>query len=150
MPGVPKPGSVGVRVWNAVTAVNTALYRRSAGRLGGRWKRRNPILLLEHEGRRSGKRRTTPLVYLRDGGAYVVVGSRGGSDHDPAWLHNLRANPHATIQVGAERHDVVASVAAPPERERLWPTLTESNPDYAVYERRTEREIPVVLLRPAP
>ena len=131
-----------------MTSANAALYRRSGGKLGGRWKRRNPILLLEHEGRRSGKRRTTPLVYLRDGDDYVVVGSRGGSDHDPAWLHNLRAKPHATIQVGAERRHVVASVASPSERARLWPKLVEANPDYATYERRTERELPVVLLRP--
>ena len=147
MPSVPKPGSVGLRAWNVVTGLNTRAYRLSGGRVGGRWKGRNPILLLEHVGRKSGQTRTTPLVYLEDGDDYVVVASRGGSEDNPAWLHNLRANPHATVQIGAERRAVEARVADAEERARLWPRLVEFNPDYGAYQKRTEREIPVVLLR---
>jgi deazaflavin-dependent oxidoreductase (nitroreductase family) len=146
--GVPRPGSLGLRVWNAITTVNTVAYRRTGGRLGGRWKRRNPILLLEHTGRRSGQRRTTPLVYTRDGDDLVVVASRGGSEANPAWFHTLRANPSARVQLGRERLDVAARVADPAERERLWPKLVKANPDYGTYEKRTSREVPVVILRP--
>ena len=136
-------------MWNAVTGANVLAYRLSGGRVGGRWKRRNPILLLEHEGRRSGKRRTTPLVYMRDGDDLVVVASRGGSESQPAWFHNLRANPRARAQVGRERMSVTAHVADQEQRARLWPRLVAENPDLEMYQSRTTREIPVVVLRPS-
>jgi len=148
MPGVPHSGSIGLRVWNAITAANVAAYRLSGGRVGGKWKRRNPILLLEHVGRRSGERRTTPIVYTRHGDDLLLVASRGGSDRNPSWLHNLRVNPDTSVQVGRELMDVTARIASAEERETLWPLLAEANPDYAAYQERTDREIPIVVLSP--
>jgi deazaflavin-dependent oxidoreductase (nitroreductase family) len=148
MPSVPNSGSVGLRVWNAITGANVAAYRLTGGRVGGRWKRRNPILLLEHVGRRSGERRTTPLVYTTHGDDLLLVASRGGSDRNPGWLHNLRANPDTSVRVGRERRDITARVASAEERETMWPLLVEANPDYATYEEQTDREIPVVVLSP--
>jgi deazaflavin-dependent oxidoreductase (nitroreductase family) len=138
-----------MRLWNALTGANVTAYRLTGGRLGGRWKMRNPILLLDHRGARSGKVRTAPLAYMRDGDDLVVVASRGGSDSNPAWLHNLRANPEVEVQVGSERYTVVASEVDAQERARLWPRLVEENPDYASYQRKTDREIPVIVLRRA-
>ena len=148
MPEVPRSGSIGLKVWNAITAANVAAYRASGGRVGGKWKRRNPILLLDHVGKRSGARRTSPLVYTEHGDDMLLVASRGGSDKHPGWFHNLSANPETTVQVGRRRLDVTARVASPDERARLWPLLTEANPDYAAYQERTERDIPVIVLSP--
>jgi deazaflavin-dependent oxidoreductase (nitroreductase family) len=147
-PPVPPPGSLRLRAVNLLTELNTALYRLSGGRVGGSLKGA-PVLLLEHVGRRSGKRRTTPLLYLRDGENLVLVASRGGSDAQPAWWLNLRAAGRATVQIGRRRFAVSAREATPEERARLWPKLVEMYPDYAAYQRRTSRQIPVVILRPA-
>ena len=148
MPEVPGSGTVGLRIWNGITAANVAAYRLSGGRLGGKWKRRNPVLLVDHVGKRSGRRRTTPLVYTEHGDDLLLVASRGGSDKHPGWFHNLRANPETTVQVGTRRVDVTARVADPEERARLWPVVCEANPDYAAYQRRTDRDIPVIVLSP--
>jgi deazaflavin-dependent oxidoreductase (nitroreductase family) len=148
MPEVPRSGSIGLKVWNGVTAANVAMYRMSGGRIGGKWKRRNPILLLDHVGARSGTRRTTPLVYTPRGDDLLLVASRGGSSAHPGWFHNLRAHPHVTVHVGRRRLEVTARVAAPDERTELWPMLCGENPDYATYQRQTDREIPVVVLSP--
>jgi F420H(2)-dependent quinone reductase len=147
-PPVPKPGSLGLKALNLLTAVNVLLYRSTGGRLGGKMAGA-PVLLLDHVGRKSGTRRTTPLLYLADGDDLVIVGSRGGSDATPAWWLNLQANPSTTVQVGHARRRVVARQAAADERARLWPELTAMYPDYDVYQGRTEREIPVIVLSPA-
>jgi deazaflavin-dependent oxidoreductase (nitroreductase family) len=105
-----------------------------------------PILLLTTTGRKTGRVRTTPLLYLRDGDDYVVIASYGGSDEDPQWWRNLRANPRAEIQVWSETIPVRARAAQGGERARLWRTITSRYPIYSAYERRTRREIPVVLL----
>jgi deazaflavin-dependent oxidoreductase (nitroreductase family) len=125
-----------------------AVYRASGGRLGGRWFRA-PILLLEHVGRRSGKRRATPLLYLDDHPDLVIVASRGGSKAPPAWWLNLESNPSTAVQVGSERREVVARTATAEEKRRLWPRLVDLHPDYETYQRRTDRDIPVVILSPA-
>jgi F420H(2)-dependent quinone reductase len=104
------------------------------------------ILLLDHVGRKSGKRRTSPLLYIADGDDLVIVASKGGSAKHPLWWLNLRANPETTVQVGGERRRVRAREATDAERERLWPRLTKVWPDYDRYQRRTERKIPVVIL----
>jgi deazaflavin-dependent oxidoreductase (nitroreductase family) len=131
-----------------MTGANVALYRRTGGRLGGKVSGA-PVLLLDHVGRRSGQARTSPVLYLEDGPDLVVVASRGGSDATPAWWLNLKANPDTTVQVGSERRRVVARQATPDQKTRLWPRLVDMYPAYAVYQRRTEREIPVVILSPA-
>ena len=150
MPEVPRSGSVGLRIWNAITAANVALYRASGGRIGAKWKFRNPILLLEHVGARSGTRRTSPLVYTPHEDDLLLVASRGGSSKHPGWFHNLRAHPEVTVQVGRRKLDVTARVATREERAEVWPMLCEENPDYAAYQKRTDREIPVIVLSSRP
>jgi deazaflavin-dependent oxidoreductase (nitroreductase family) len=129
--------------------VNVTLYRRSGGRLGNSLKGA-PILLLDHVGRKSGRARTAPLLYMRDGDDLVIVASRGGSDATPAWWLNLQANPTTTVQIGSECRRVLAREASAEEKGALWPRLVEMYGDYEIYQRRTKREIPVVILSPAP
>ncbi|TMK42339.1 MAG: nitroreductase family deazaflavin-dependent oxidoreductase [Actinobacteria bacterium] len=148
-PPFPPPGTLRLKLVNSLSSANVALYRLTGGRLGGKVSGA-PVLLLDHVGRKSGKSRTTPVLYLEDGSDLVVVGSRGGSDDPPSWWLNLKANPATTIQVGSRRLDVVARQASGEEKQRLWPRLVEMYSDYAVYARRTEREIPVIILSPAP
>lgn len=133
---------------NLFTGATVKAYRLTGGRVGGKMTGA-PVLLLDHVGRKSGKHRTTPLIYLAEGDDLAIVASRGGSDATPAWWLNLQASPATTVQVGRERRDVVARQATPEERARLWPGLTAIYPDYDVYETRTEREIPVIVLAPA-
>ncbi|MCL2769567.1 MAG: nitroreductase family deazaflavin-dependent oxidoreductase [Solirubrobacterales bacterium] len=147
-PPVPKPGSLGLKALNVMTGVNVALYRLTGGRLGGRMAGA-PVLLLEHVGRKSGRHRTTPLLYMTDGEDLVIVGSRGGSHATPAWWLNLQASPATTVQVGRERRSVLARQASHEERAQLWPGLVAMYSDYDVYQRRTQREIPVIVLNPA-
>lgn len=93
--------------------------------------------------------RTTPLAYLADGEDVVLVASKGGHPRNPAWFHNLMANPETTVQVGGEVLQVRARIATPEERERLWPLAEEAWPGYRTYQKRSQgREIPVVVLEP--
>jgi len=123
-------------------------YRLSGGLIGGRVGDL-PILLLTTTGRKSGRKRTTPLVYLRDGENMVVIASNGGSDQHPAWWLNLRENPTAEVLVGSGLKTVIAEKATGDERERLWRDVVELYHGYDEYRRMTHREIPVVVLRPA-
>ena len=128
-------------------ALHRVLYRLSGGRIGARvWDL--PVVLLTTTGRHTGKKRTVPLCSLRSGDDVVVIGSYGGLDQPPAWWLNLQANPHAELTAGHEARDVTARNAAPDERGRLWAELTARAPGYLEYERRTSREIPVVILQP--
>jgi deazaflavin-dependent oxidoreductase (nitroreductase family) len=127
---------------------HTAVYRRSGGRIGHRLPGLPPMLLLDHVGARSGTRRTSPLVYARDGVNVILVASKGGFPKNPAWLHNLEANPDTTIQIGSEHKDVRARVATAEERGHLWPLVVGVYGGYEEYQRRTEREIPLVVLEP--
>jgi deazaflavin-dependent oxidoreductase (nitroreductase family) len=135
-------------LWTLFTDFHTLAYRATGGRFGHRMPGAPPMLLLDHVGAKSGKRRTAPLGYIRDGDAYVVIASKGGHPRNPAWVHNLLANPDTTMQAGGRRLDVHARVATPEERERLWPRAVEAYGGYAGYQRRTEREIPLVILEP--
>jgi deazaflavin-dependent oxidoreductase (nitroreductase family) len=148
-PPIPPPGTLRAKVVNGFTSANVILYRRSGGRFGNTLKGA-PILLLDHVGRKSGQTRTAPVLYLRDGEDLVLVASRGGSDAMPAWWLNLQANPATTVQVGSERRRVLARQASAQEKAALWPRLVEMYGDFEIYQRRTEREIPVVILSPAP
>ena len=129
-------------------AVHTAAYRATRGAVGHRFPFAPPMLLLDHVGARSKRRRTTPLVYVRDGEKLVLVASKGGHPQNPGWFHNLRANPDTTVQVGSRRRPVRARVARAPERRRLWPKVVDAYRPYADYQRRTAREIPLVILEP--
>jgi deazaflavin-dependent oxidoreductase (nitroreductase family) len=130
--------------------VHTFLYQRTGGRLGhtlpgvpGR------MLLLDHVGAKSGTKRTSPLLYVRDGEDLVVVASKGGFPKNPAWFHNLLANPDTTVQVGSERRPVHARVAGAEERPRLWAKAVKAYRGYEDYAARSKgREIPLIVLEP--
>ena len=123
--------------------------RLSGGRLLGRVAGM-PVLLLTTTGRRSGRPRTTPLTFFRDGADLVVIASNGGEDRAPGWSLNLRANPRAVVELAGERLSVTARTASTEERDRLWAEITATYAGYARYQERTERRIPVLLLTPEP
>lgn len=132
---------------NLFWKVHPKIYRWSGGRLLGRMVGMD-VLLLTTRGRRSGKARSTCLTSFRDGETSVVIGSFLGEARDPGWVHNLRAQPEATLQSGGEVRRVRGREAEGVERERLWARLLEIQPDYREYEGRTSRVIPVVVLEP--
>ena len=134
----------------SLNAVHRTLLRLTGGRIG-REIGGMPVLELTTTGRRSGAPRAVMLTSpLRDGTAYVVVASRGGDDRHPAWFLNLRDEPQVQVAVrGGPRTPMVAIVATPEERARLWPQIAGRYRNYAGYQKRTQREIPLVLLRPA-
>jgi deazaflavin-dependent oxidoreductase (nitroreductase family) len=141
------------RAWPVIRVVmgaHTRLYRLTNGRIGQRFPGGAPILLLDHVGAKTSVERTTPLMYVEDGPDVVIVASKGGHRRNPAWYHNLVANPDTTVQIGAERRAVHARVATPEERERLWPKAVATYGNYAAYQRRTDREIQLVILEPGP
>jgi deazaflavin-dependent oxidoreductase (nitroreductase family) len=122
-------------------------FRANAGQLGGMFTDM-PLLLLHHTGARSGTSRVTPLAYLQDDGRYVVFASAAGAPNNPDWYHNLVANPETRIEVGAETVDVLASDAEGEEREQLYRTQAARVPQFAEYEAKTDRVVPVVVLTP--
>jgi deazaflavin-dependent oxidoreductase (nitroreductase family) len=136
------------RVAKVMGAAHIALYRRTGGRIGGRF-RGAPCLLLTVTGRKSGQPRTAPLMYGRDGDDYVIIASKGGMPKPPVWWLNLRSNPDAEIEVGAERHRVTAEEVQGEDRDRLWRLMTAIYPSYDSYQKKTSRVIPVVRLHPA-
>lgn len=127
--------------------IHPRLYRWSGGRIGGTLQGM-PVLLLDTTGRRSGEPRTNALTYFPQGASYVVIASFLGEPRNPAWLLNLRATPDATVLVGRIRVGVRAREAAGAEREQLWSAVIAKAPDYAEYQTRTERTIPIVVLDP--
>lgn len=133
------------------TKLHVALYRRSGGRIGGHipgWPQAR-IVLIDHTGARSGAKRTSPVMYQEDGDAIVVMASKAGQPTNPAWFHNLKANPDTTIQIGAEIRAVRARVAGDDERDRLWTRFLELYPGSAAYQRNAKgRRIPIVILDP--
>ena len=122
-------------------------YRETGGEVGHDWNG-VPALLLTTTGRRTGEQRTTPLIYGRAGDDYLIVASKGGSPEPPAWYSNLRENPTVEIQVKGERMTARARDATAEEKPAMWKTMTADWPDYDEYQRKTEREIPVVVLEP--
>ena len=138
------------RTWpvlNRLMGVHTLAYRATGGLIGQRIPGvKAPMLLLHHVGAKSGTRRTSPLLYIPDGDDLAIIASKGGFPKSPAWFHNLRAHPETTVQVGRERRAVRAREATPSERERIWKRAVELWPQYAAYQARTERQIPVVVL----
>ena len=133
---------------NAFIALNVWLYRLSGGRMMGRMGAA-PILLLSTTGRRSGRERTTPLLYLGDGGRLVIVASLAGAARHPAWFLNLEANPRVKLQVRSRRFAATARRATAEEKAQLWPRLVAMYPAYEDYQARTTRDIPVVIVTPA-
>jgi len=136
---------LGWRVWQAFTQGHVHAYRLSGGRVGRNYHGA-PVLLLDHVGRKSGKKHTSPLIYARDGDDLVIVASKGGSRKDPLWWLNLRDHPETTVQVGSEKRHVAARQASTEEKARLWPVVCDVYAPYDEYQRKTERDIPVIVL----
>jgi len=134
-----------------MNAVHRLLLKVSGGRIG--WNALGmPVLELTTIGRKSGEPRTAMLTApLVEGDTYVIVASRGGDDTHPAWFLNLRDEPRVGVVIkGGPAETRLARIASPDERARMWPLITSRYSNYAGYQRRTEREIPLVLLEPLP
>jgi F420H(2)-dependent quinone reductase len=131
------------------------IYRATGGRIGHRVPGAPEMLLLDPVGAKSAKHRYTPLVFARDppsrgasGSNIILIASKGGYPKNPAWFYNLKANPDTTIQIGSKRMPVHARVATPEEYERLWKLAVGVYGGYEDYRRRTDRQIPLVVLEP--
>jgi deazaflavin-dependent oxidoreductase (nitroreductase family) len=133
-----------IRIYGAlqVVAINASRWRI------GNELFEQPVLLLTTTGRKTGRPRTQPLLYVTEGDCFVVVASFSGHDQDPAWLANIRADPNVVVTIGGKDMPLVATVAAPSERERLWPRFPALTSAYARYQRMTTRVIPVIKLCP--
>jgi deazaflavin-dependent oxidoreductase (nitroreductase family) len=150
----PRPFTKGEeRIGNVVVKfmsnLNTAVYRLTGGRIGGRFLRGAPVFLVTTIGRKSGQPRTSPLLYLKEGNDYVIVASKGGMSHHPLWYRNMEANPEVEVEIGREKFKALARRASDTEKKALWPKLVAMYPNYDDYQARTERDIPVVILTPS-
>ncbi|WP_410586669.1 nitroreductase/quinone reductase family protein [Amycolatopsis sp. lyj-23] len=150
---MPKPPPPTSRYWKfqrQLTRLNTFLFRKTGGKVGGSFFGGAPVLLLHHVGRKSGEARISPLIYLDDSPRLVVIASKGGMDAHPAWFHNLTAMTATEVELpGGERRRVRPRVADGAERARLWERAVAIYRPYAAYASYTTREIPVVVLEPA-
>ena len=141
------PSDLALKTMNAV---HRAVLKLSGGRIG--WSASNmPVLELTTTGRKSGEPRAVMLTSpVQEGDTLVIVASRGGDDAHPAWYLNLRDDPEVQVALGGnEKQPYRADIADAEERARLWPTITADHENYAGYQKKTDREIPVVLLKPA-
>lgn len=132
-------------------SLHDKIYQATDGRIGHHVPGMPPNLLLHSVGAKTGKPRTNTLTYARDGENYLIVASNGGTNRNPAWLHNLRAHPDVEINVGSRRLRVTAKVLLPddPDYRRLWPIVNENNADrYTEYQKKTTRPLAVVVLIP--
>jgi deazaflavin-dependent oxidoreductase (nitroreductase family) len=120
-------------------------FRANEGRVGGMFEGK-PMVLVTHTGRRSGRRITTPLVHTRDGDDVVIIASKGGADEHPLWFLNMQADPHVHVEIGTEAWDAVARIPDGEERDRLYAAQAALMPNFAEYQEKTERRIPVVVL----
>lgn len=139
-------GSIAIRL---MTAVNVWLFRLTGGRLGATFPGGAPVCLVTVLGKKSGQPRTVALLYLMDGNDVVLVASKGGMSHHPAWYHNMMANPDVQVEIGGATRRMRVRRASQEEKTRLWPRLTAMYPSYDQYQARTTREIPVLILSPA-
>lgn len=146
-PPKPKQGGLVHTIFKFVVKIHNAVYRISSGKLGGTMQGA-PILLLTTKGAKSGKARTLPLIYLETDKGYALVASYAGADKHPAWYNNLVAHPDCIVRVGSRTINVRAETVAEDRHAQLWPKLVEIYADYAVYQERTDRKIPIVELIP--
>ena len=130
-----------------LSALHRAIYAATGGRIGKRIAGM-PVLLLTTSGRKTGKRRTSPLTYFEEDGAIVLVASYGGRPHNPDWFENLVAAGEGEVTIGRERRRMQAREATAEERARLWPRIVETYDGYATYQSKTDREIPLAVLSP--
>lgn len=132
-------------VMKAIARVHRTIYQLSGGRLGTEMGGQD-ILLLHHVGAKSGKRYTSPLGYVLDGDAYVLVAAAAGQPNHPGWYHNLKQNPDATINVRGKQIQVLAEIALKEKRDKLWAEMSADLPQLNEFQAKTTREIPIVLL----
>lgn len=128
--------------------LHRVIYLMTGGMVGRRLVD-NDMLLLTTRGRSTGREHTVPLLYLSDGSSLLLIASFGGRDRHPEWYLNLVTEPSVVVQIGGERRSYLARTATADERETWWPQVVAAYSDYAVYQSRTERQIPVVMLEPA-
>lgn len=135
------------RLFKLFMILHVFIYRRTKG---GIWNhmRGMPVLLLTTTGRKTGQKRTVPLMYMTDGENYVITASNNGSDKDPAWWTNLKSNPQAQIEVLGAVKAIVASQANPQDKQRLWAELVSKAAFFDAYQKGTTRDIPLVILKP--
>ncbi|MFF5084060.1 nitroreductase family deazaflavin-dependent oxidoreductase [Actinoplanes sp. NPDC000266] len=124
-------------------------YLETNGEDGFHWRNGTEILILFTRGRKSGHERTHALIFREHGGAYLVVASKGGAEAPPAWFVNLQSDPHVEVQIKGDRFPARARVATPTEKPEMWAKMAEVWPDYNEYQKKTNREIPVVILERA-
>ena len=134
--------------FKAMSRINTFFYRRSNGQgLGGTFQK-IPVALLTTTGRKTGEPRVSPLYFLRDSDKVVIAASRGGSNKNPMWYLNLKANPKVQVQIKSEVLELTARDATEQERSKYWPKLVEMYPSYDDYQSWTDRVIPLVVCEP--
>ncbi len=122
-------------------------FRANAGKPPS-WSGSSPLILLHHRGARSGAERVNPVAYLDDNGRYVIFASKAGAPANPDWYHNLKAYPETTIEVGNDTIAVTAAEAIGEERDRLFAAQSQRSPQFAEYQEKTDRLIPVIVLTP--
>jgi deazaflavin-dependent oxidoreductase (nitroreductase family) len=122
-------------------------FRASEGRVGGQFEGA-PLLLLHTVGARTGQQRVNPMMYREVTGGYAVFASKGGAPMNPDWYHNVLAHPRVTAEIGTGTVELLARVAEGEERERIWTAQKAAYPGFAGYERKTTRQIPVIILEP--
>lgn len=130
------------------SAAHAWLYRKTRGRVLGRMGGQ-PVMLLTTTGRRTGRARTTPVQFVREGDGFLIVAANGGAKHAPAWYWNLRTCPAVRVQIGEVVRSLHARLATGAERERLWTELLAANPSLARTQARAGRVLPIVILEPA-
>jgi len=136
--------SITMSDWNAGVI---AEFRRNRGKVGGQFEGA-PLLLINHTGARTGKPRTNPVMYFKDGHRYLVFASKGGADTNPDWYHNLKAHPDVKIEVGTETIEVRAEEVTGAERNQIYTKQAKLYPQFAQYQQKTKRIIPVIAFIP--
>ena len=148
-PWTPTQERIATVVIRVMTTLNVWLFRLSGGRLGARFLGGAPVCLVTAVGKRSGTPHTVALLYLADGDDLVIVASKGGMANSPAWYFTMMANPDVEVEIGTTKRRMRARRASADERAALWPRLVAMYRDYADYQARTTRTIPVVILSPS-
>jgi deazaflavin-dependent oxidoreductase (nitroreductase family) len=151
---MPKPAPRGLNSPQTNTIIkwmsraNTFLYKKTDGRIGGKFLQGAPVALLTTTGRKTGEPRVSPLLYMREGNRIVLVASKGGSASNPLWYLNLKANPNVTVQIKDEVLNLTARDATETERAQYWPRLVQMYSSFDDYQSWTDRVIPVVICDP--
>jgi len=136
-------------VMKAYTRLNVWVYRASNGRLMNKFPNGSPICLVTMTGRRSGRKRTIPLIHVADGDDVILVASQGGMSSNPLWYYNLTANPSVGVTADGITRSMIARLASDQEKAAVWPLAVSVYPDFNDYQARTERNIPVFICSPA-